>query len=61
MQIRFINLKVLLDLEKLWVHEILRIFYDRLINDTDKDFLIQALKHNLSEETRLTLNDNKIK
>ncbi|EAT40340.1 AAEL007918-PA [Aedes aegypti] len=46
---------------RLWMHEAMRVFYDRLINDTDRLFVFEKLNQNLKaffkERTELLLPD----
>lgn len=37
---------------KVWVHEVLRVFYDRLIEDTDKDWLYNKLRQVVRDQFR---------
>jgi len=38
-----------IDLARLWVHECMRIFHDRLIFDEDREAFINFLKNGLKE------------
>ncbi|KAI9190103.1 hypothetical protein H9P43_001536 [Blastocladiella emersonii ATCC 22665] len=41
------------EMVKLWVHEVLRVFYDRLISTQDQDVLLLHLKSTLSSELQV--------
>jgi dynein heavy chain len=45
------------DLGRLWVHEVTRVFGDRLINDSDKLWLMKAMEQTLQAQTAITHSD----
>lgn len=40
-------------LVRLWVHECLRVFHDRLIDDTDRAWIIEKIKDKISHHFKL--------
>lgn len=41
--------------KRLWVHEALRVFYDRLVDSTDKDWFLQQLRSITSQHLGVSL------
>lgn len=45
---------------KLWVHEVARVFHDRLVNDTDREWFYDLIQELLSRYYRATLTKDDI-
>ena len=47
-------------LSKLWVHEVCRVFQDRLINDEDRDWFVEQVMDNLSRNFKNSLEKDEL-
>lgn len=48
---------LLSNMKRLWVHEILRVFGDRLINEEDMKWLIKQIKITLNNRMEVTIEE----
>ena len=44
-------------LKRLWTHEVMRVYYDRLVDDADRKWLVEALDKCLSQEFKTDFNE----
>lgn len=51
------TMPALSNMKRLWVHEILRVFGDRLVDETDIDWLIQQIDVTLKERMEVPMED----
>lgn len=43
-------------MKRLWTHEVLRVYYDRLVDDGDRKWLVEALDKCMSQEFNTDFN-----
>ena len=50
------NISSIDSLKRLWTHEVMRVYYDRLVDDGDRKWLVEALGNCLSQEFKTDFN-----
>jgi hypothetical protein len=55
------DLKDMFGIIVLWLHEMQRVFHDRLVNSTDRDIVLNIIREKLSYEFKMIWNVSQFK